>query len=411
MQRQSTSFTFLGNNFWYQVRADRTHYLKIQVEKELLSLKEDELNKQDNNGRSILYRAAEAGHENIVRQLLAKKDIIINFGNTIQSSQPLYAAIDNNHTEIALLLLNAGADPKVKSQLGKTYLHIAAQNNNPKLIEILVARGLNINEKYDGNSPLTLAAYYRKTKAALSLIKLGTNVNLPLKSDEYADSTPLFLAVLAQDLQLVEALLSANANVNFPCKGFYEGMTPLHLASTRDATLIQLLIQAGADKNARLASDNRDQTPLMLAVTYGIEKEVEVLLRAGVDINAAMNKGEYKGATALHLAAKCPTDSASEKVQLLIDHGADVNLVDAEGKTALHWLLIHHHTNEAALKVARILLENDINVNAQILAGEWKGLTALDLADTLGGFFHFLEILLKFEARRSVELSRPLKLK
>jgi ankyrin repeat protein len=59
----------------------------------------------------------------------------------------------------------------------------------------------------------------------------------------------------------------------------YDGDTPLHLVAWRnDLEAVRLLIDAGADVNAR---GEMDETPLHIAVHHGNVQMVQVLLRAG----------------------------------------------------------------------------------------------------------------------------------
>jgi len=86
-------------------------------------------------------------------------------------------------------------------------------------------------------------------------------------------------------------------------------------------------IREALDKGASVnASDDKGNTPLMLAAVYGDVDSMKLLLDRGAQVNVA-NAG---GATPLIRAAY-----DYDKVKLLIDHGADVNARTAMGHTAL----------------------------------------------------------------------------
>src|ERR1044071_5253352 len=72
--------------------------------------------------------------------------------------------------------------------------------------------------------------------------------------------------------------------------------------------------------------DRRGATPLMHAAAYGTTEAVRLLLEAGADVNARNNFD----ATALLWGAR---DSA--KARLLIEHGANVNAQSKQGRTPL----------------------------------------------------------------------------
>jgi ankyrin repeat protein len=85
-------------------------------------------------------------------------------------------------------------------------------------------------------------------------------------------------------------------------------------------------INANLTKEALNARDKRGATPLMHAAAFGNLATLKLLLEAGADVNArnAFN------ATALHWCARNP-----EKARLLIEHGSDVNVQSKQGATPL----------------------------------------------------------------------------
>jgi hypothetical protein len=116
-----------------------------------------------------------------------------------------------------------------------------------------------------------------------------------------------------------------------------DGNTPLNYALMdtdndyhNEAAL--LLIRKGADVNA---TNNRRNTPLHNACSFGRRNLVEVLVGKGAVVNARnMNQR-----TPLHDA--CIRQWPIEVPQFLIRKGADVNLVDEEMKTPIEHLIIY----------------------------------------------------------------------
>jgi uncharacterized protein len=106
-----------------------------------------------------------------------------------------------------------------------------------------------------------------------------------------------------------------------------DGFTPLHLAAffgTPECVVV--LLAAGADpaiaaRNAMLV------TPLHSAVSRRKAENVRALLGAGVPVDAR----QQGGLTALHAAAHNGDQSI---VDMLLAHGADRTIVDANGKSA-----------------------------------------------------------------------------
>ena len=211
-------------------------------------------------------------------------------------------AVENGHFELAMALVEAGADP---------------------------------NDQRSGFTPLHAISWVRKPDAS-----------------DVGDPAPIGSGTLTS-LQFVRALVDRGANVNArlgkvprpPASATLlgtEGATPFLMAADRaDVPLMRELVKAGADPFLPNADKS---TPLMAAAGLGTSdpleeagtedealEAVKMLLDLGADINAV----DHKGDTAMHGAAygNFPTI-----VRLLADRGADVNIwkqPDTEGRTPL----------------------------------------------------------------------------
>ena len=67
------------------------------------------------------------------------------------------------------------------------------------------------------------------------------------------------------------------------------GCTPLHYAAQYGCVrIVEILLQAGADKNA---ANEHGWTPLHYAARYGREAIIQKFIKAGADKNALTNEG------------------------------------------------------------------------------------------------------------------------
>jgi ankyrin repeat protein/mono/diheme cytochrome c family protein len=268
------------------------------------------------------------------------------------------------------------------------------------------------------SAPEVAEAVKRGDGVALQrLIKSHTDVNVP----EADGTTALHWAVRSGDLATVHLLLDAHAN---PMAANRYGVKPLSLAAiSGNAATVEALLQAGADPNTANADG---ETALMTASRSGSLAAVKMLLAHGADVNA---KEKWLQETALMWAAAenhadvvaaliaggasldqkswvtdTPTlgfpesggpnipfpkggwtaamyaarQNATAALAVLADKGANLNLQDPQGATAMQLAIINLHYDAAAL-----LLDKGADPN---IADE-TGMTALYAVanmDTLG---------------------------
>ena len=326
-------------------------------------------------GETPLMTCARTGNVYAVRALL---DAGANpsAAESWQGQTALMWAAAEGHTEILRALVEKGADVRARTAGGFTALSIAAREDAPELARLLIDAGADVNATTpDGATPLLVATVRGNTRLAIFLLEQGADPNTG-----EAGYTPLHWAAgswhteLTGSLRgietgrdeewrslngvrdakpaLVEALLAHGADpdvrlVNHPPQyGFASqrfrvsiaGATPFLLAAMdANVAVMDALAAAGADP--RLATDE-GTTPLMVASGLGrvpaetrvTEADTLEAVQFVIDLGADLNAANAVGRSALHGAAHIRSDAA---VQLLVDHGAIVEVADQRGITPL----------------------------------------------------------------------------
>jgi len=288
---------------------------------------------------------------------------------------PLLYAAREGCVDCARHLIAAGADPDLEDPERITPLNMALLNLHFEFAAFMIKAGADVN-KWDlfGRSPVYMAADVStlpvKGNGAMAvipsgdsttaldvarmLLEAGADPNIRLKrrppyrdvpQDRGGDAilmqraTPLLRASRAGDAPFVELLLKHKALVDLPSK---EGVTPLMAAAgvefgdrvtrgrnrTPEGVLatMKLLVDAGADVNARMVTERRAVVPegASAAAEYGIRlrgRPSQVPSPYAVPHQTALHGAAQRGFTPF--------------VKFLAEHGADLQAKDANDRTPL----------------------------------------------------------------------------
>ena len=86
-------------------------------------------------------------------------------------TSPFGAFMGNHSHDVLLLLLEHGADPKVKLREGITLIAMASVLDDTEAIEVLSGKGLDVNEKStQGATALMFAAVFAKARVVKCLL-------------------------------------------------------------------------------------------------------------------------------------------------------------------------------------------------------------------------------------------------
>lgn len=294
-----------------------------------------------------LFSAVREGDLDYTKTILEENP---KFVNTKDESgyTPLILAASAGNKDLCEMLIANGADLEAQGEKGAA-LHEAAIGNHKDIAELLVNKGANVNARdKSGVTPLYYASTFgwgsKRNKndwdIARSLVSNGAEVNMKPGSDD----TPLNSVALYAPKEIVALFLDNGANVNVRLTS--SGPAPLHNACMRadkNTEIVELLIAAGADINAKCCSDQADGwTPLYFACLHENTKAVGLLIAKGAKINVLSESGD----TPLHYATN------AEIAGLLIDNGANIHFKNKEGYSPLHNAVKGGHSDVAKLLIA-----------------------------------------------------------
>jgi ankyrin repeat protein len=346
-------------------------------------------------GEPAMLTAARTGNVDVVEALVGSGGDVNAREHFYGQTAVMWAAIED-HVGVIRALAARGADVNARANIleGEPSWRYGADSRNGINGEAL--QNLNTNFSKGGLTPLMYAAREGATDAARALVDLGAN---PATADPEG-FTPLLLAIMNAHYDTAAALIEAGADVNqsdprgqtplFALTDMrsllwtYNRPTPIAQNTIDSFGLASLLVEAGADVDARLTGRARrpmggggstltgeGATPFLRAAVVSDLPLMRLLLEHGADPKAITKSGT----TALHAAAGvrwsdntmktaaalgfATEEDSLEAVTLLIDLGLDVNRADGAGYTALHGA-----ASRGANEIVRLLVANGARLDA-----------------------------------------------
>jgi ankyrin repeat protein len=380
------------------------------------------VNDRGPDSSTALHWAAESNDAEITRLLLAagaEAKAANRYGVT-----PLQLAAVNGNADIMRALLDAGADPNAVLPEGETVLMTAARTGSTAAIALLLDRGADVHarERWYGESALIWAAAqdhgdavrllvergaavdlrsaaqgYPQRRAGQSVLPLGSWTPLMYAARENAlaagkslvkagaaldlvdpdGATALVIAILNAHYEFAALLLEAGGNPNVVDNE--AGMGPLYAAVDMHrlavghgrpnpkpvglmtpVQLVKLLLERGADANARLrksilqrqhtAGDSslaEGATPFLRAAKSGDIEMMRALVAGGANPRLAMPNGSNalmfaagqgwrNGSPAAPSYDQGSEEEAVEAIRFLLEMGFDINGTNEAGDTPLH---------------------------------------------------------------------------
>lgn len=337
-----------------------------------------------------LFLAAKFGQLGIITRLLASDSVNLNVTETETGRTALHYAAENDHSKVVALLLAHRAESNVVDSDGRTPIFLATKATEPHCFLDLLRQGCDISAKdLEGYTLIHHAARNGNIAALLALKeRLEVSVASPCSGAVADPTTPLYaelgsggeaeitptgqnflqaisekskkgetalhLAVEGGSLDVLRCLLDSNCD---PKALMNDGSTALHCVAENKhlkqshINIMNVLLEQRVDP-CHPRCDGATPLHVMIQGSYHQSEDLSVSLEALKIL--ARQKGTLlqtnaKGLTALHLFLRTcfsrpdtPDDAiswAKAALNLLLEAGADLQVVDPQNQSAFHYLL------------------------------------------------------------------------
>jgi ankyrin repeat protein len=236
----------------------------------------------------------------------------------------LHWAAHWDNRELADLLIRAGANPKTTNAYGATPLAEACTNSDPAMIEKLLKAGADPNAvSSEGETALMTAARTGSVESVKALLDHGADVNA---KEKWLGQTALMWAVAENHPAVVEALIAHGADVN--------ARSDIREEKIKNKWFVANVVSP---------PPHGGFTPLLYAARQNSLEAAKMLVKAGADLNLA----DPDGTSALVMAI---VNAHYDLPIYLMEHGADPNIADKIGRTALYAAVDMHTLEKSATR-------------------------------------------------------------
>jgi len=220
--------------------------------------KDIDLNHTDRHNRNVAFDAINSGKSKLIEDILSHESINLNMvdktGKTVLHNQNV---LDDD--DLAIKLLEKGADPTICDRSGKSFLEVAALRGEAgeAILDTAIRYGCDLNTKVANNNSILMEVMFAFSKipkaeeirrqGLKSVAKKLLDNGLDPKAVNNDGENSLFNCVRAGDVEGCAFLLEHDANVN---QKNNKGETALYLAilkGVQNLNIIILLLEYGAD--------------------------------------------------------------------------------------------------------------------------------------------------------------------
>ena len=217
----------------------------------------------------------------------------------------------------------------------RTPLHLTASStkNTVDMCKILVSSGANINNGHGKNNKSVLHAAVKENNYEMVKYLLENNVRTDI-TENYCE-TVLHTAAENNSLEILKLLLEKEPSyLDFP-RSQRGNETALHIAAEAGyEDICKELLSTGA---YIMIVNSKGMTALHLAARNLHSSVIRILLgQKSTDISELVNMVDNQGRTALFVCTTSKGRGATECMDILLRFGADPDIQNQDGFSALH---------------------------------------------------------------------------
>lgn len=310
--------------------AKYNHYKVVQW---LASLKNMEVNSQEQDGSTALGTAAAGGYNDIVVLLLDCEGIQVNLRDNKGRTPLIIAAAKGHENVLTTLLSDFRVDSKIYTKEGNSYLLEAIRGGHERLVTVILNQPesedfLNLAND-EGITPLILAAQTNSERITLQFLnRVGVN-----RSHKDKKGRTAFFVASEYGSYAVLKVLKENLEAEIMTELDSDNRSSLLVALEGDfraRAIVSTLLEIPGICDQINHADSRGVTPIFAAIRSGDQLVIKELLATNkVNVNAA----DRRGRTPLMIATE---DGKPEIVrELLRVASIKTDVTDNDGSTAL----------------------------------------------------------------------------